>query len=298
MLESSWESRYLHFSLEQIQLNAQNPSNWEEANESLQVFPHWETPELACSNSRQVVLLSHPISKQSTWICDSNLARAQIEHQLWLKHPSARQAKLQAGTGFRQQPQSRARLKLLMGSLTLQPFYCCYLLRQPIQDTYSCSKLQFRLLAQWYLTGHFKQHKLLENVSFYHLCTEVLWFGHTNQPPCATPTNCCTPVLTHLCSAQCHCYPQQLQNGFQHQGLLLSSSELSRNILLAEGLRAQESIFHRNNQKKTSKSTLIGAEDSFLGSSSGLEQNALKVASITIAFKIKFNISFLKLTSL
>lgn len=211
---------------------------------------------------------------------------------------SARQAKLQAGAGFRQQPQSRARLKLLMGSLTLQPFYCCYLLRQPIQDTYSCSKLQFRLLAQWYLTGHFKQHKLLENTSFYHLCTEVLWFGHTNQPPCATPTNCCTPVLTHLRSAQFHCYPQQLQNGFQHQGLLLSSSELSRNILLAEGLRAQESIFHRNNQKKTSKSTLIGAEDSFLGSSSGLEQNALKVASITIAFKIKFNISFLKLTSL
>lgn len=111
MLESSWESRYLHFSLEQIQLNAQNPSNWEEANENLQVFPHWETPELACSNSRQVVQLSHPISKQSTWICDSNLARAQIQHQVLCSCSgwntlSARQVKLQAGAGFRQQPRA------------------------------------------------------------------------------------------------------------------------------------------------------------------------------------------------
>lgn len=98
MLESSWESRYLHFSLEQIQLNAQNPSNWEEANESLQVFPHWETPELACSNSRQVVLLSHPISKQSTWICDRNLARAQTQHQLWLKHPQCQAGQAAGGS--------------------------------------------------------------------------------------------------------------------------------------------------------------------------------------------------------
>lgn len=79
--------------------------------------------------------------------------------------------------------------------------------------------------------------------------------------------------------------PQQFQNGFQSQGFLLSSSKWSRNILLAEGPRAQESICHRNNQKKTIKTTLTGAEDSFLGSSSGLEQNALEMASITIAFK-------------
>lgn len=134
-IESSWESRYLHFSLEQIQLNAQNPSNWGEANENWQVFPHWETPELACSNSRQVVQLSHPISKQSTWTWDSSLARAHIHHQVLCSCSgwntlSARQVKLQARAGIQQQPQSWARLRLLP-----QPFYCCYLLRQPIQDT-------------------------------------------------------------------------------------------------------------------------------------------------------------------
>lgn len=90
---------------------------------------------------------------------------------------------------------------------------------------------------------------------------------------------------------------QQFQNGFQLQGFLLSSSKWSRNILLAEGPRAQDNTFRRNNQKKTIKSTLTGAEDSFLGSSSGLEQSALEVTSITIAFKRKFNTGLLKLTS-
>lgn len=121
-------------------VNAENPSNWEEANKNLQIFPYWEAPELACSNSRQVVQLSHPISTQSTWTCDRNLARAQIQHQVLCSCSGwntlhARQVKLQAGAGFGQQPQSWAKLRMLLGSLTLQPFCCWYLLCKPIQDT-------------------------------------------------------------------------------------------------------------------------------------------------------------------
>jgi len=51
-------------------------------------------------------------------------------------------------------------------------------------------------------------------------------------------------------------------------------------------------------KRKPSEGKLTGAEGSFLGSSSYLEQNALEVVSTTTAFKRKLNISFLKLTSL
>lgn len=66
----------------------------------------------------------------------------------------------------------------------------------------------------------------------------------------------------------------------------------------SRGTQSTRKHIPQEQSKETIKSTLIGAEDSFLGSSSGLEHNTLEVASITTAFKRKFNTSFLKLTFL
>lgn len=91
-------------------------------------------------------------------------------------HPQHQAAQAEAGAGFRQEPQSWARLRMLLGmtkSWCLTLLKCCCFSTASICNSSQPKPLKAAqsynlgfLLAHWYLSECSRQEKLLLNVSF------------------------------------------------------------------------------------------------------------------------------------